>query len=175
MTIGRKIKNIRLDNKLTQKEFADKINKSCITIRKYESGDINPPMDVLYEICNIFNVPMNYFFSNTQNQYVNSSANDYNLKSSFCYSDVSMLNENQTSNTTSILNTTDIENISYIISNLGYSIKLSENEFSNFVVLNDHSNNISYKLTMSEFNDFYERIIWNIKNEIDFIKFKKNR
>lgn len=172
MTIGRKIKNIRLDNKLTQKEFADKINKSCITIRKYESGDINPPMDVLSEICSIFNVPMDYFFNNNKNEYPTPSASEHAFKNPFCYTGASAINENQTPTDTSALNNMDIEAISYIISSLGYSIKLSGD---GFLLLNDNSNNISYKLSVSEFKDFYERTLWNIKQEIDFIKFKKNK
>lgn len=171
MTISRKIKNIRLDNKLTQKEFADKINKSCITIRKYESGDINPPMDVLSEICSIFNVPMDYFFNNSKNEYPTPLADEHAFKNPFFYTGTSTINENQTSTDTSALNNMDIKAISYIISSLGYSVNLSDH----ILLLNDNSNNISYKLSVSEFKDFYERILWNIKQEIDFIKFKKNK
>lgn len=41
---------------LTQKELGKKIYKSEITIRKYESGNVNIPPSVLYNLCSIFNV-----------------------------------------------------------------------------------------------------------------------
>ncbi|WP_416389928.1 helix-turn-helix domain-containing protein, partial [Terrisporobacter petrolearius] len=56
MNIGEKIRNLRVKNKLTQKELADKINKSTITIRKYESQSIVPPIDVINQLSNLFNI-----------------------------------------------------------------------------------------------------------------------
>lgn len=168
MNIGRKIKNIRLDNKLTQKEFADKISKSCITIRKYESGDIKPPIEVLSDISNIFNIPMNYFLEDNLKEYPTPLAMDYLYKKKSLSSTVQEDN----------IESDDyhkIKCISDIISTLGYNISLSDNKLSHFIILNDNSSNVSYKLTIAEFEDFYQRILWNIKQEIDFIKFKKNR
>lgn len=57
MSISDNIKKIRKDNNLTQREFAEKINKKEITVRRYESGDITPPINVIDEISKRFNVP----------------------------------------------------------------------------------------------------------------------
>ncbi|NLK23564.1 MAG: helix-turn-helix transcriptional regulator [Clostridiales bacterium] len=62
-TIGDNIKELRKYRKLTQKQLAEMINKKEITIRRYESGDIEPPVSVLEIISEKLNVPFDYFFS----------------------------------------------------------------------------------------------------------------
>lgn len=61
MNIGKKIKEYRKKMGLTQKELAEKINKSEVTIRKYETGQREPKMDVIQEICTALNVSMSDF------------------------------------------------------------------------------------------------------------------
>lgn len=56
MSIGKKIKNIRKSLGLTQRELGDKIGKSEISIRKYESGSTNIPVEVLLKIAYALNV-----------------------------------------------------------------------------------------------------------------------
>ena len=58
MNIENKIKEIRKNNKLTQKEFAKEIDVSEISVRKYEAGERNPSVGVLIKIANKFNVPL---------------------------------------------------------------------------------------------------------------------
>lgn len=50
MTIGENIKYHRKARKLTQKQLAELINKKEITIRRYEKGDIEPPISVINDI-----------------------------------------------------------------------------------------------------------------------------
>lgn len=64
MSIGQNIKKIRKDNNLTQKQFAEKINKKEITVRRYEKGDITPPMNVIKEISQIFNISTSKIIEN---------------------------------------------------------------------------------------------------------------
>ncbi len=54
-----KIKEIREANNLTQSEFGNKIGKSAISIRKYESGKFNIPIDVIKLIDLEFNKDIN--------------------------------------------------------------------------------------------------------------------
>jgi transcriptional regulator with XRE-family HTH domain len=56
MHIGTKIKELRKKNKLTQKDLANKINMSEISIRKYESGDRMPSLEVIFKLCGPLNV-----------------------------------------------------------------------------------------------------------------------
>ncbi|MEG2343537.1 MAG: helix-turn-helix transcriptional regulator [Acidaminococcaceae bacterium] len=54
--VGAKIKKCRTNKHLTQKELGKLIGKSEITIRKYESGDIQIPNSVLKIIAETLNV-----------------------------------------------------------------------------------------------------------------------
>ncbi|WP_405317152.1 helix-turn-helix domain-containing protein [Faecalibacillus faecis] len=58
MPINENIKKIRKANKLTQKQFAGMIGKKEITVRRYEKGDIIPPMSVINDISEKFDVPV---------------------------------------------------------------------------------------------------------------------
>lgn len=58
MSIADNIKKIRKDNNMTQKQFAEKINKKEITIRRYEKGDIIPPISVIDTISDTFDIPV---------------------------------------------------------------------------------------------------------------------
>ena len=55
--IGKAIQKQRRAQKITQKEFAQRLRKSERTIQKYESGEILLKIDVLKQIANELNVP----------------------------------------------------------------------------------------------------------------------
>ena len=58
MNIAENIKKIRLNNQLTQQEFADKIGISRHSLLNYEKGKRIPPMDVAIRISKAFNVAL---------------------------------------------------------------------------------------------------------------------
>lgn len=49
--LSQNIKKFRKKSNLTQKELGEKIYKSEISIRKYESGKVNIPVSTLFDIC----------------------------------------------------------------------------------------------------------------------------
>lgn len=59
--IGSRIKDMRNKRGLTQKELADRINKSVSAISGYETNIQTPPTDVLSSISQVLHVPLNYF------------------------------------------------------------------------------------------------------------------
>lgn len=61
MNIGKKIKDYRKKAGLTQKELAEKINRKEITIRKYESGEREPRISIIEDICEALNIPIDEF------------------------------------------------------------------------------------------------------------------
>ena len=78
--IGLNIKKHRKEKGLTQEELASKIGKSTITIRKYESGDILPSINNIYEIAKALEVFSNdiigggcevYTFSDVKKEMIN--------------------------------------------------------------------------------------------------------
>jgi len=56
MGIGENIKKFRTNKGLTQYQLSQLIGKKEITIRRYEKGDILPPIDVISEIAKVLRV-----------------------------------------------------------------------------------------------------------------------
>lgn len=82
MTIGKRIKKHRLNNKLTQKELSVQLGLTTKMISFYENDERTPPADILIKLSKIFAVPTDYllglsdeetstFFSNSENELLN--------------------------------------------------------------------------------------------------------
>ncbi len=66
MKFGQKLKKMRLDANLTQKELAEKMNVSFQTISKWESEINEPDMQSIRDLAKIFNVSIEYLFSENE-------------------------------------------------------------------------------------------------------------
>lgn len=58
--LGKNIKNLRQQNRITQSELAKKMNVSQQTIGAWETGRAIPSSDTLNELANYFNVSTDY-------------------------------------------------------------------------------------------------------------------
>lgn len=58
MTVGERIKKIRLEKCMTQKEVAEKCGINDANIRKYESGRQNPKIETVEKIAKALDVPI---------------------------------------------------------------------------------------------------------------------
>lgn len=56
----KQIKDLRIDNDLTQQELANKLNISPKTLARYENGDNEPSISTLIQLALIFNVSLDY-------------------------------------------------------------------------------------------------------------------
>lgn len=63
--IGERIKELRLENNLTQKKLAEIAEISEISVRKYECGDRIPKFEVIEKLSSIFNVQFDYILGRT--------------------------------------------------------------------------------------------------------------
>ena len=61
MNIGERIKAVRKESKLTQKQLANKVGVAEITIRQYESNKREPSFGQLQKIATCFNKDIGYF------------------------------------------------------------------------------------------------------------------
>lgn len=61
LSISERIKNVRLVNRLSQKQFGKSINKALTTIANYESGYRKPSKEILDSIISIYQLDKNYF------------------------------------------------------------------------------------------------------------------
>ena len=66
--IGRRLKRLREDRGLTQKEFASEIKGGMdyTYIGKIERGEQLPSLKVLLKVCEAFSVPIGYFFQDEE-------------------------------------------------------------------------------------------------------------
>jgi len=61
--VGKFIKKLRIDNKLTQAEFADKLGVTYQAVSKWENGKNVPDIATLKDISNLFNVDIDEIIS----------------------------------------------------------------------------------------------------------------
>lgn len=80
MKTGEKIKKIRLDNNMTQDEFAEKLNVTRVAVSKWELGKSYPSIENLKTICSLFNVSSSDLLE--ENEEVKEISNEDNSKHS---------------------------------------------------------------------------------------------
>lgn len=78
MTIGERIKQLRLERNLTQQELADRLGTSKQAIYKYENGVVtNIPLDRLEQLANILSTTTSYLTGWEENNEQNKATPDY--------------------------------------------------------------------------------------------------
>lgn len=60
LLIGKRIRDLRKENKMTQTELGKKLNLTKVSISCYENGSRLPSLETLYKICDIFGVILPY-------------------------------------------------------------------------------------------------------------------
>ena len=63
--MGEKLKSLRIEKKLTQKQVADRIGLAISAVSSYESGTRYPSYDVLVKLARIFHVSTDYLLNKT--------------------------------------------------------------------------------------------------------------
>ena len=75
-----RLKTLRLEAKLTQKEISNRLEISQPTYQRYEKSEREPNQEMLQKISSLFNVTIDYLFGNTDNR--NTSNIDDDLEKS---------------------------------------------------------------------------------------------
>ena len=68
--MGEKLKSLRIEKKLTQKQVADRIGLAISAVSSYESGTRYPSYDVLPKLARIFHVSTDYLLGMTDTRNV---------------------------------------------------------------------------------------------------------
>ncbi len=77
--IGDKLKKARKDAKLSQEEVAEKINTSRSNISKYETGFLEPNIDTLKKLCELYKISADELLE-INNDNNNKTENTFNIK-----------------------------------------------------------------------------------------------
>ena len=67
MTVGERIKKLRIEKKWTQKQLGEKCEIHEVQIRGYENGTRNPKKETLEKIADAFGVPLTQIMDFKQN------------------------------------------------------------------------------------------------------------
>lgn len=67
MTLGKRIKRLRIKQGLTQDNIAEMINKKRTNVSGYESDNVLPPSDVLSKLADILHTSTDYLLGKTEN------------------------------------------------------------------------------------------------------------
>jgi transcriptional regulator with XRE-family HTH domain len=67
----KRLKDLRVDNDLTQKELADIFGISQQTLSDYEKGKYDLPNDLLIKYADYFKVSVDYILERTNNRSIN--------------------------------------------------------------------------------------------------------
>ena len=69
MTVGQKIKKLRNEKNLTQKDLADQVHVTFQTVSKWENDENEPDIGTLRELTKLFNCSMDYLLSEDDEQH----------------------------------------------------------------------------------------------------------
>lgn len=78
VNMGKKLKSLRREKKLTQKQIADRIGLAISAVSSYESGTRYPSYDVLIKLAQIFHVSTDYLLGMTDKRNIDVSGLDDN-------------------------------------------------------------------------------------------------
>lgn len=73
VNMGEKLKQLRVEKKLTQKQIADRIGVAISAISSYESGSRYPSYSILISLAHIFHVSTDYLLGITDKRNIDVS------------------------------------------------------------------------------------------------------
>ena len=80
MEFGQKLKSLRLQNNLTQKQLAAQLGVKNSVISFYEVGDRTPSLDIVIKLASVFHVSTDYLIGLEKGESVDISGLDENDK-----------------------------------------------------------------------------------------------
>jgi|694.fasta_scaffold123520_3 transcriptional regulator with XRE-family HTH domain len=67
-SVNERIKQLRVENNLTQSELAEKVGLTYVQIGRYEKGKSNPSADVLQKLASVLNTSTDYLMNGKTEQ-----------------------------------------------------------------------------------------------------------
>ena len=68
INIGKRIKELRLDASLGQKQLGEKVGLTMAAINRYENGNREPKIGTIISLCKVFNVSVDYLLGLDEKQ-----------------------------------------------------------------------------------------------------------
>lgn len=137
MNINEKLKKIRMDNNLTQRELSEKLDVSYSMIQKTEIGWANPSSKYLLKFADFFNIPINDLINDGD---INQSIIDIEKSKNLTQNEILL------------------QALLLILKNIGYTVNEKELS-SSFTITN---NNITFDIPKKDLISISE----SVKNQI---------
>lgn len=67
-TFAKRLHDLRTEHRITQRELAKALGVTDMTISRYESGSVEPSIEIIYRICDYFNIGLNRLLGETEFQ-----------------------------------------------------------------------------------------------------------
>ena len=68
MEIKNRIKKLRIERKVTQRDIAEGIGVSPVSIQRFEYGTVRPSLDTLIALADYFDVSLDYLVGRTDDK-----------------------------------------------------------------------------------------------------------
>lgn len=162
-----KIKESRLSKGMTQTELAEIIGVTDRTIKKYESGDILPPLDKIQKISNALDVSIDKILNNENNTptsltpLLTPSENNYIVKLKALYGLIEQVETGglfDEENINCKIVSTGINNFKTILNNTDLNLIVDSliliDTFKNYLESNEIKNGPFFKMLLSNIKDF---------------------
>lgn len=166
--LGNNIKKFRTKNGITQSELAKMLNKSAITIRKWESNERTPNIETIKDIADIFKVSISELTGD--NSYLVNNIDGHDL----ALDQLLMLVDHLTLEQTKRFQIQKAELLVPILNLLGIYIEFDLQEpgdpFGSMVYIRIPKDNITKELFLEEFLEFMEHIYSTLETEMKKVK-----
>lgn len=63
---AQRLHNLRIERHITQRDLAKALGVTDMTISRYEAGSVEPSIDIIYRICDYFDVGLSYILGETE-------------------------------------------------------------------------------------------------------------
>lgn len=184
--IGLKIKELRKEKKLTQSQLAKLINKSTITIRKWENGERTPNIATIKQIASVLNVNINDLISDSILNLSGLTGHKLEFFKGFENEKESFLKELAYMEYKRLKDAEKkITLLSPILELYGVKIKpfykdekdggiyipieIKKEEGKDYIPLKIKNEDFCEDLNLIDFDDFINRILFGIKKEIEYM------
>lgn len=166
MEIGSNIKKIRTEKGMTQQELANLLNKSTITIRKWESNERTPNIETTNEIANALGISVY--------ELINDSESKKNSSGDYYVNELLNLVESLTMQQSQKFRIQKTELIMPILNLLGIYIQFDITEpgdpIDSTAIIEIPKDNYKKILFLDEFLDFMDNIYENIETKMKDIE-----
>ncbi|HHT7238218.1 MULTISPECIES: helix-turn-helix domain-containing protein [Bacillus cereus group] len=78
MDFPTRLKQIRLEHKLTQEQLGEKINVTKVSVSGYENGNRTPDTDTLQKLADSFDISVDYLLGRTNKRSLNNTPDEFN-------------------------------------------------------------------------------------------------